>query len=786
MVEEKEKKKKGKEKRHEKGQFGKHKERNLSYKEKGRDKDGNKGKLSRDSVKEAKFGHSKPTLTYADSSKPPPSAPRKRVDPETAKYFSEITNLLESNTVELDDISAICGNALEEARGKELELTTDPIISRTIQKLLESCDLDQLCGFLRGCAESFPIIATDGVGSHVAETAIKALAKHMYDESSISYIEDTLSLICKIVAKDSVSVMQSRYGSHVLRSLLCLCKGVPLDRLDEFHVTKRSDVLATRVSSGPNKPDEGKIRNEFENRFESVFKFLVRELVDRAKYDMAKLRVDQFSSFVLQMVLRLSVGNNEELLYLIKILLCGPDQTLGEENIIGSEQKDDIMALLEDTASSHLLEVIIEVAPENLYHELLTEIFMGSLFVISSHYCGNYVAQALISSARNSNQVTQILDELGEKVKDLIKFGKSGVVASLLAACQRLETNRRECCQALAEAVTGDTESNNNMIEHILYLDSFILEMSTWKWPSGEKMSVLGCLMLQTIFKYPKQYIRLFIENLVSMEDEHVFQTAKDSGGARVIEAFLSSHIGAKIKLKLIAKLKGHFGDLAMNASSSFTVEKCFTESNISLKEAICGELLDIRLDISKARHGFHLLRKLDIDGYARQPEQWRVRQKSKETAYREFQAVFGEPRGEEIKINASYNENHNGKQKHDYNADGESKKFNHVEMPSDKKQKTNEKDGNHSYDSSKMSKKQKVGKPLLQKSANKFISNSTNTPFVRQSGKKDSAVSELAQLASKSDLTAGEVRSLFNASLKNEKGQSKNFKVPFVRKRKR
>lgn len=49
--------------------------------------------------------------------------------------------------------------------------------------------------------------------------------------------------------------------------------------------------------------------------------------------------------------------------------------------------------------------MIIEVAPEKLYDELLTEIFLGSLFDISSHYCGNYVAQTLISSARNSNQV---------------------------------------------------------------------------------------------------------------------------------------------------------------------------------------------------------------------------------------------------------------------------------------------------------------------------------------------------------------------------------------------
>lgn len=38
------------------------------------------------------------------------------------------------------------------------------------------------------------------------------------------------------------------------------------------------------------------------------------------------------------------------------------------------------------------------------------------------------------------------------------------------------------------------------------------------------------------------------------MEGEHVFDTAKDSGGARAIEAFLGSDTSAKIKLKLVAK----------------------------------------------------------------------------------------------------------------------------------------------------------------------------------------------------------------------------------------
>lgn len=51
------------------------------------------------------------------------------------------------------------------------------------------------------------------------------------------------------------------------------------------------------------------------------------------------------------------------------------------------------------------LQVILEVAPEVLYNELLKKIFRNSLFELSSHHCGNFVVQALISHARHQEQV---------------------------------------------------------------------------------------------------------------------------------------------------------------------------------------------------------------------------------------------------------------------------------------------------------------------------------------------------------------------------------------------
>lgn len=99
----------------------------------------------------------------------------------------------------MEERAVICGNALEETRGKEFELATDYIISHTLQMLLEGCDIDHLCDFLRSCAKDFPFIATDQSGSHVAETAIRSLAMHLQDNDVYSVVEDTLTMICKVL-----------------------------------------------------------------------------------------------------------------------------------------------------------------------------------------------------------------------------------------------------------------------------------------------------------------------------------------------------------------------------------------------------------------------------------------------------------------------------------------------------------------------------------------------------------------------------------------------------------
>ncbi|KAL2933714.1 Pumilio-like protein 23, partial [Bienertia sinuspersici] len=289
--------------------------------------------------------------------------------------------------------------------------------------------------------------------------------------------------------------------------------------------------------------------------------------------------------------------------------------------------------------------VILEVAPDALYDEIFLKIFKGSLYDISCHHSANFAVQALISYARSQDQLGATYEELGPKMKDLLEIGRAGVVASLIAASQRLHAYEHKFSKALATAVTAANDAPKCIVPRILLLENYLFcnDKANWSWTSGCKIHTMGSLILQSLFKYPSEYIQPYITSIVSMENSQILDALKDAAGARVIEAFLSSKALDKQKKKLISKLKGHFGELAMLPSGSFTVEKCFNASDVPLREAIVSDLLAVQKELSRTKQGPLLLRNLDVDGFSRRPEQWRSRQKSKLNIYKEFLAEFGD-----------------------------------------------------------------------------------------------------------------------------------------------
>lgn len=102
----------------------------------------------------------------------------------------------------------------------------------------------------------------------------------------------------QVIVDNPLDMMCNCYGSHVLRRLLCLCKGVSLDS-PELHGEKSSKALAKRLNMKMSQLDEYNLQVPHQG-FPDVLKFLLSGLLNCSREDMKYLQVDQYSSLVLQ------------------------------------------------------------------------------------------------------------------------------------------------------------------------------------------------------------------------------------------------------------------------------------------------------------------------------------------------------------------------------------------------------------------------------------------------------------------------------------------------------
>ncbi|CAM6094256.1 unnamed protein product [Calypogeia fissa] len=580
---------------------------------------------------------------------------RKRLDPQTKSYFLEIASLVDKGgggESSAEETEAICAQALEESTGKELQLACDPSCGRVLQTLLLSCSVSHNVQFLSRCGAVAFDMTVDPSASHILESALKSLARALLDENVqgeewYGSLEPTLSIVCQELGTKAVDVMTNRYGSHVLRCLLALLSGDSSEILPQGGPgSKPSRNLADKIGAVTNKPKHGQIVRSKGHAFPNLLKTLVDNILDSCKENMREMRSDVCAGPVLQALLKALQGKPEKVVRAIAMILgCDPEDCEREGAALENASVDEVVAVMEDRSSSHLMEVIIRSASNSLYLEILQRFFRKRLLQLSVHPSANFIVQVLIACIRHEGQVNMIFEELEGNFTDLIFNKRSGVVAALFAACGRFHTRQKEVCRALAVAVNSNRASPTELTPRLLFLESasedgtFSVDLNTF---SDSKMSVIGSVILQTILTFPKECSQQFCASIAAMESGNLLHSIRDASGSRVIEAFLeSSAAPAKHKHRIISKLEGHFAELALHPISCFTVEKAFGASDIKLKEKIAAELAPVQADLSKTRNGARISRRCDIVGYTKQPEQWRMKESTKQSTHKAFTELF-------------------------------------------------------------------------------------------------------------------------------------------------
>ncbi|KAH7440074.1 hypothetical protein KP509_04G089900 [Ceratopteris richardii] len=568
---------------------------------------------------------------------------RKRVDHWTLVYFETIHSLLGAETkMEDDERMALIEKALEETHGKECELACDKSCSRVLELLISLSGPEQIASFLHRLSPSFYVVSTDPAGSHVAEAVLKCAALILQGHASdgvCKTLEQAFIIVCQVVGDNIVEAMTNSYGSHVLRSLLCVLSSFPLELTQK---RSRGGGLSSRVSLSQ---ETAKRVKQDDVIFPHLLQLLIGRILDSVKMIGPELCMDAFAGPVLQITLRVLAEDISRITMACCVLLGCKNKAGGEgDTLLDKSNLENIQKLTLNDFGSHLVEVMLEVAPDDIYQIMLKQAFMPHLLEYALHPYANFVVQALIGSIRKQDQVVLLLSNLKPSFWKLMEQKRSGILLSLLKACKQYQCSEQEVCSSLAKALNSDGLKSPLLILRLLFLESYMASGGSKEWRpnlNGQKMSVLGCAMLQLIFSFPMECSQLYWLSLLNIKPEEILATVKDLGGCHVIESFLSSKVPLKHKNLLIGKLKGHFVELANSTSSSFTLERCFSIGSVDLKEAIVSELVSIQVDLAKCKHGPHLAKSFDIAGYSKDPDHWRKRIIRKEGALKAFADVF-------------------------------------------------------------------------------------------------------------------------------------------------
>lgn len=313
---------------------------------------------------------------------------------------------------------------------------------------------------------------TNPCASHVFQTILTlgadVVEKDMTEEKpedEVSGDQGTLpsmeELILQMVddIKGSVgALMSERFASHPLRVLLYVLAG---KRVDEEGDTKgrfrskKSKKFKTAHDFNNKLSSRASATRKVPDSFKNALRTLTHQLaLNSSETEMRTLAVHNVGNPVIQLLLELQGDDKEG----EKVKTALLDRILwgiasGEETEhVQKERKSWFETLVRDKSGSHLMEVILKVAPNKVYSKIYKAHLKGKLPKYSLHPLSNFVVQSLFTNARKGKHVDAMVGEM-EGLQAILKSGKFGVIRSMFEASARLDRQQETLVQWLREAL---------------------------------------------------------------------------------------------------------------------------------------------------------------------------------------------------------------------------------------------------------------------------------------------------------------------------------------------
>ncbi|KAJ2085031.1 Nucleolar protein 9 [Coemansia sp. RSA 986] len=596
------------------------------------------------------------------------------VNPDLQKYLKSCEGMLDDQAFEsAEDRDIFINNVYSEMKNFELQLTTDHECSRILEKLFRISSNYQIRRFFSLTKEDTTRLVVHRFSSHTIQTLLLlsaiALGSEMRDETADDFTEaaaneeddapqairtklptfEELILSLTNALTDQWSyMMANEYASHILRVLLLVLAGKPIEDQKNPKSAIKSKRSAKYMEDRNAAPISHRVLGETRPVPESFGRAL-DELLSTvgnamSDYSARSSTNSVVGSPVLQLMLELQAPkpNFEQPGALLDKCLMGLI-TDGGASKPNARRNAYIEMMLEDVVGSHFLQTVARTVSSSLFQIFYQQFVAGKIRRLAFHPIANFVVQSVFSCAKNKQQLDTMVKEAGPMFGDLLFKNRPGVVRALIDSSVRLQAGYKEIIRAIYSGLDANTREERieliNLLAFLIKYPDFVsADYNTLPF------KIQGSLIIQSILQLPGDGQDPILESFFGQDPARMYSWCKDPSGSRIIETILASmQIPTRTKRMVREQFSGHYADLALDRCGSHIVDAAWKTADIAFKESIVLELLQKETQLQDSQLGRIMLRNCGAEHYKRRADQWRERERGLERKKHMFKDILGD-----------------------------------------------------------------------------------------------------------------------------------------------
>ncbi|XP_071035510.1 nucleolar protein 9 [Parasteatoda tepidariorum] len=531
-------------------------------------------------------------------------------------YFKKILDTLKSGVPD-EDRALFVLNALEESKGKEIELSCHHSTSRCIESLLSFCtDVGMWRQFMTSFSNDKVTVCTNPSASHIVELLIQFALKNIKSSSSVLETNDNTSFFLtwivefgNFILENFTDCLENQYAAHIATSVIRALGG---DMSKKLNKTKKGVSLDEASSNGTSSIEEIVLENipkEFKEKLKLLSK-LVRKIENIADYVC-----ESYGALVVEALI--SILSKRIPKYCRKLI-----KNLAS-NLFDQKDNNGVPVAFLQKNTSFVIEKMFEASDEDLQSTLWTKYVDDSFEHLITHRISNFIVQRFFDSVKSTTLLQVMSEKAGSLFNNILEAEMFGIFLSVASACNRLKAHQALFMKniMLCLQCNEPPEKQLKLVPLLLGLNKY--EESEYIKTSKLTIRLHGSLLIQNLLTFQKP-IKL-VNSLLDVKPQVLASLACHVQGCFVITSFFKSDtIGEKSKDKLAQCLQPVATTISCDENGNLTLARVWVLLSLKQKSFIASELAKNEEKLRSHKTGNVIFNKFKIFQYKRNIEQWK------------------------------------------------------------------------------------------------------------------------------------------------------------------